>query len=453
MEIRDSLIRGSVMEQYIRQIGYIKLNGFPGGLCSDLAEITGASESLTVWNTRQDNGVMGETVCESGPGDELLIKVPFAGATLTIRLLFYLREPWMPPDMSFSDIQFLSRISTEDLEDQVPALNNWNCSEDDIIAQLLHQLLQLYKKYQLEKLDDDEVLQFEYRSLLKTLKIGEGDIEILVNSPGHNTSSLLVRLPLSLQDVPPVLIDANPGSATSLLQNEGVFVPKLYLSPRVESLIGGANTLALPAVPPGTCLLDYVERVLELLEEKVRKAVLCFETRKQFIAQVLCQFGCAVMEYDAERFSKVVLMFEVKDFHFLTFITLGQLFPQFAAEAKYMAWVRYKGNPTRHNKYAHRMTCKHMVATSKWAITRWEADMHRKPTGVGVDSKMWLVLQQAPKIVLQSLYHNSPREPYSKEYSDQKYSPQWTPEEMVRNVRDVILSNVSSFQMSSIRTN
>ncbi|XP_042206019.1 BRISC and BRCA1-A complex member 2-like isoform X2 [Homarus americanus] len=393
MEIRDSLIRGSVMEQYIRQIGYIKLNGFPGGLCSDLAEITGASESLTVWNTRQDNGVMGETVCESGPGDELLIKVPFAGATLTIRLLFYLREPWMPPDMSFSDIQFLSRISTEDLEDQVPALNNWNCSEDDIIAQLLHQLLQLYKKYQLEKLDDDEVLQFEYRSLLKTLKIGEGDIEILVNSPGHNTSSLLVRLPLSLQDVPPVLIDANPGSATSLLQvtfqgNEGVFVPKLYLSPRVESLIGGANTLALPAVPPGTCLLDYVERVLELLEEKVRKAVLCFETRKQFIAQVLCQFGCAVMEYDAERFSKVVLMFEVKDFHFLTFITLGQLFPQ-----------------------------------------------------------------QAPKIVLQSLYHNSPREPYSKEYSDQKYSPQWTPEEMVRNVRDVILSNVSSFQMSSIRTN
>lgn len=381
------------MEQFIRQVDYIKLNEFPGGLCSDLAEITGTTESLTVWNTRQDNGERVEPIREGKPRDELLIKVPFAGTNLTIRLLFYLQEPWMPPDMSFSDIHFLSSISIKDLEEQVPSLNNWNCSEDDIIAQLLHQLLQLYKKYQIEKLEDDDVLQFEYQSLLKTLKIGEGDIEISVNGAGHRASSLLVRLPLSLQDVPPVLVDANPGSATSLLQvtfqgNEGVFVPKLHLSPRVELLIGGANTLALPAVPPGTCLMDYVERVLELLEEKVRKSVLCFETRKQFVAQVLCLFGCAVIEYDAERFNKVVLLFDVKDFHFLTFIILGPLFPQ----------------------------------------------------------------QQAPKIVLQSLYHNSPREPYSKELTEQRYNPQWTPEEMVKNIKEVILANVSAFQQSSIRT-
>ncbi|XP_071525750.1 BRISC and BRCA1-A complex member 2-like [Panulirus ornatus] len=392
MESRDHPTKNSVMEQFIRQVDYIKLNGFPGGLCSDLAEITGATESLTVWNTRQDNGEMGETVCEGRPGDELLIKVPFAGTNFTIRLLFYLQEPWMPPDMTFSDIQFLSSISSKDLEEQVPTLDNWNCTDDDIIAQLLHQLLQLYKRYQLEKLEEDEVLQFEYQSLLKKLEIGEGDIEISVNSPGHRASSLLVRLPLSLQDVPPVLIDANPGSPTSLLQvtfqgNEGVFVPRLHLSPRVESLIGGASTLALPAVPPGTCLIDYVERVLELLEEKVRKAVLCFETRKQVIAEVLCQFGRAVVEYDAERFCKVVLMFEVKDFHFLTLVTLSSHFPQ-----------------------------------------------------------------QAPKIVLQSLYHNSPREPYSKEITDQKYNPQWSSEEMVHNIKETVLVNVSSFQMSSIRT-
>lgn len=80
-----------------------------------------------------------------------------------------------------------------------------------------------------------------------------------------------------------------------------MFIPKLHLSPRVESLIGGANTLALPAVPPGTCLIDYVERVLELLEEKVRKALMCFETRKQVIAEVnfksyslLCSALCEV---------------------------------------------------------------------------------------------------------------------------------------------------------------
>lgn len=378
------------LEQFIRQVEYLKINGFPG-LCSDLAEISGASETLAVWHkTESENG---EATFNGKPSDELLVTMPFAGTSFTVRLLFYLQEPWMPPDISFSDIQFLSRLSAQDLTEQVPSLNTWNSLEDDIIAQLLHQLLQLYKRYQLEKLENDDVLQFVYESLLKTLSIGEGDIEVSVGNQGSQYSSLLVRLPLSLQDVPPVLVDANTGPATSLLHvtfqgTEGVFVPKLHLSPRIESLIGGASTLALPAVPPGACLMDYVERILQLLEQRVRKAVLSFEMRKQFVAQILCQFGCAVLEYDAERFCKVVLLFEVKDFHFLTFITLSPLFPQ----------------------------------------------------------------QQAPKVVLQSLYHNSPREPYSMELTDLSYNSQWNAEEMVRHIKQGILQNVSSFQTASIKT-
>lgn len=38
-----------------------------------------------------------------------------------------------------------------------------------------------------------------------------------MGNQGSQYSSLLVRLPLSLQDVPPVLVDANTGPATSLL--------------------------------------------------------------------------------------------------------------------------------------------------------------------------------------------------------------------------------------------
>lgn len=76
-----------------------------------------------------------------------------------------------------------------------------------------------------------------------------------------------------------------------VFQTEGVFIPKLHLSPRVESLIGGASTLSLPAVPPGACLMDYVERILQLLEQRVRKAVLSFEMRKQFVAQVWFNLG------------------------------------------------------------------------------------------------------------------------------------------------------------------
>lgn len=44
--------------------------------------------------------------------------------------------------------------------------------------------------------------------------------------------------------------------------------------------------------------------------------------------QLLCQFACAVIEYDAELFNNIVLLLEVKDFHFLVFLTLGSTFPQ-----------------------------------------------------------------------------------------------------------------------------
>ena len=44
--------------------------------------------------------------------------------------------------------------------------------------------------------------------------------------------------------------------------------------------------------------------------------------------QVLCQFGRAVLEYDAEKFLKIILMLEYNEFNFLTIISLPQFFPQ-----------------------------------------------------------------------------------------------------------------------------
>lgn len=91
----------------------------PGGLCSDLVEVMGARESLTVKSYRLDNGDNNCEKTENGTDDELLVKIPFAGTTLSLRLLFYPEEPWIPPDLSFSDIQFASSITTKDLEEQV----------------------------------------------------------------------------------------------------------------------------------------------------------------------------------------------------------------------------------------------------------------------------------------------------------------------------------------------
>lgn len=63
-----------------------------------------------------------------------------------------------------------------------------------------------------------------------------------------------------------------------------------------------------------------------------------------------------------------------------------------AAEAKYAAWNRYKRHPTRHNKNMHRTACRRMVATCKWAMSRWEDDLKKKLHGPGVGNKTWWTL-------------------------------------------------------------
>ena len=52
-------------------------------------------------------------------GEELIIKLPYAGSSLTIRLLFDLYEPWLAPDLIFSDQSFMENILLKDLEEQV----------------------------------------------------------------------------------------------------------------------------------------------------------------------------------------------------------------------------------------------------------------------------------------------------------------------------------------------
>ena len=70
------------------------------------------------------------------------------------------------------------------------------------------------------------------------------------------------------------------------MQNSGLFHPRLYLSPPMEKLIGGATTLGLPVVPAGTSLAEYVTRIQELITSRIKHIISSFERRKQVIAQV-----------------------------------------------------------------------------------------------------------------------------------------------------------------------
>ncbi|RXG72236.1 BRCA1-A complex subunit BRE [Armadillidium vulgare] len=159
-----------------KQINYMRINGFPG-LSNDITGLNG-SEELLKW--KETNEVNAQSIDDISKYEEIDITLPYAGTNFSIRLLFNLYEPWVPPDMMFSDSKFMKKISVEDLEKMVPILNNWNYSSEETIAQLLKQLHQLYKNYQLKVLEEEELLLYEYKSVLQSLSIGEEDVEVSI---------------------------------------------------------------------------------------------------------------------------------------------------------------------------------------------------------------------------------------------------------------------------------
>ena len=63
-----------------------------------------------------------------------------------------------------------------------------------------------------------------------------------------------------------------------------------------------------------------------------------------------------------------------------------------AAKRKYSTQLHYKRNPSRKNKNLHRVACKQMQATRRWAKRRSEAYLRTNLSGLGVGSKTWWTL-------------------------------------------------------------
>jgi len=128
----------------------------------------------------------------------------------------------------------------------------------------------------------------------------------------------------------------NPGPDTAALMvtfyppNASRVVPCLFLSPRVERMLGDPQLLRLPkwGGECGACLMDYTPAVHKLLEQKVDAIVQSYIRRKEFVAAFLSVFGQAVLEYDTEGFKKLAFLFEHQGFSFITLMELTDEFPQ-----------------------------------------------------------------------------------------------------------------------------
>ncbi|XP_069743831.1 BRISC and BRCA1-A complex member 2 isoform X3 [Narcine bancroftii] len=278
----------------------------------------------------------GCTSLTPGPcGDRFKLHIPYAGETLKWDIIFNCHYPDLPPDFIFGeDIDFLPEPT------MLHHLNGWNSQNPDSLLLVIKELVQQYHKYQCDRLHESSRLMFEYTALQEGHEFGD-NMEIYAgrknNWTGEFSARFLLKLPVDFSNIPTYLLkdtSVDPGEDVALLsvsfedaEATQVF-PKLYLSPRIEHALGGTSALHIPPFPSGGCLIDYVPQVCQLLTNKVQYIIQGYHRRREYIAAFLSHFGTGVVEYDAEGFTKLILLLIWKDFCFLVHIDLPLYFPR-----------------------------------------------------------------------------------------------------------------------------
>lgn len=261
--------------------------------------------------------------------DRFKIVIPYGGQSVTWEILFHALYPELPPDFIFDDGNFKPDIN------DIESLCNWNPDDPASLIQVIQQLLEKYRWQEVMLLEDYSRLQFEYSSLIHQAGFSDTDVEVLLNRKNRNGPvNFLIRLPIDFSKLPPFLTKDNPGDDSAVLlvtfqtPDGSRITPQLYLSPRVEQALGGNAALRIPSFSSAGCLMDYVPLVRQLLSNKIEQIVVGFEKRKEYVAAFLSHYGRSIVEYEAESFSKLSLMFEWNDFYFLLHINIPLYFPQ-----------------------------------------------------------------------------------------------------------------------------
>uniref|UniRef100_T1JCT0 BRISC and BRCA1-A complex member 2 n=1 Tax=Strigamia maritima TaxID=126957 RepID=T1JCT0_STRMM len=146
-----------------------------------------------------------------------------------------------------------------------------------MLVHLIEQLVDAYREHQIQLLNIYDRLKFEYESLLDNTIFTKDDVEVAqLRKSKVGSVNFLIRLPLDLSKIPRVYLDVgNPGEDSVVLlivynsKDFNKISPQIFLSPRVENAFGGSTNLRIPNYQTGSCLMDYVPIVQDLIQNKV----------------------------------------------------------------------------------------------------------------------------------------------------------------------------------------
>lgn len=258
--------------------------------------------------------------------DRFTLAVPYCGTHIKWEILFDRLHPSLPPDIicSSEDESF-----DPDL-DNLKSLAEWDVNKPTCLFHLVEELLAEYRKYQYSILSAHQRLDFEYTTLKEN-----NNVDIHCTPDQHQpTAKFHIPLNVDFSIFPVYLKKENPGDYYAALTvlfktpTASKIEASVSLSPGLERIFGGKETIKLPKWNEDTYLMDYVPAVNKLLQDKVDYLIQSFVKRKEYFASLLSVLGQAVLEYDTESYKKIAFLLEFQGFSFIAHIKLSDYFPK-----------------------------------------------------------------------------------------------------------------------------
>ncbi|XP_047020124.1 BRISC and BRCA1-A complex member 2-like [Helicoverpa zea] len=269
-----------------------------------------------------------ERVSGNSDGGESQIRIvlPYCSKKLKWEIIFDATAPWFAPDFRFDDDSFLMNVDEQFLEEKVPSLAKWNENDPKALSDVISELINVYKLYQIKKLNEDDSSRayFEYSALLGDALTSENDIEVWV---GSHIVEFLIRLNVDTSRLPELYsdgIEKNPGIDTALLlvRYPNSTNAELILSPVLTKSLGN---ISLPLMHQSGVLMDYVPMVTELLNNKINDLLNNEKLKRDLLAQLIVKYEGAVLEHDTNN---AAFLFEMNSFHWILQIDIGVKFPE-----------------------------------------------------------------------------------------------------------------------------
>ncbi|XP_066597334.1 BRISC and BRCA1-A complex member 2-like [Prorops nasuta] len=272
--------------------------------------------------------------CGKLKGDRLKLSIPYAGQKLVWQVLFDSQSQTSSPDFIFDDETFLPNPTNEMILNEVKSLFFWNPTDENSLFKVLIELLLCYKRYQIQLLEQKAELPVEYTTLIDKAKICEEDVEVIILPIGGKPMEVkfVIRIAMDFSQLPIYDNNADSNAVMLIVTYYGPewdrIVPQLYLSKTLEEVLGGSNSLHIPPFPPNKYLMNYVPEIKKYLNEKINNVVSTYEKKKNFVAAFIALQRGSIIEYDALKFSQIVVLLEYRDFHFLVYCHLPVGFPK-----------------------------------------------------------------------------------------------------------------------------